>query len=155
MGKWRRYKVKGLKAYISDNYIAEVDHYINNDLDLTELYKDDTVSKFNQDVVDRLIKKGEKYVRLSHDLDDVIVTSFGRLINTSRVNQYNIRLTTGSFVVYVRGKKIDLQKIFLDNGWNYDYDFIKGNYDKYKWKYQDVKKYVYYGGKTHSTKSDN
>ena len=155
MGKYRKYKSKGLKSYISDNYIAEVNHYINNDLDLTEVYKDDTVSNFKQDVVDNLIKKGEKYVRLPHDLDHVIVTSYGRLINTSRVNQYNIRLTPGSFVIYVSGKKIDLKKIFGDNGWYYDYDTIKGNYDKYKWKYQDVKKYVYYGGDVSSTKSDN
>lgn len=155
MGKYRKYKVKGLKSYISDNYIEEVHHYINNDLDLTDLYKDDTVSSYRQDVVDSLLKKGEKYVRLTHDLDHVVATSYGRVINTSKINQYNIRLTAHSIVIYVIGKKIDLKKIFSDNGWDYDYHAIKANYDKYNWKYQDVKKYVYYGGDTHSTKSDN
>lgn len=155
MGKYRRYKTKGLKSYISDDYIAKAHHYINNDLDITDLYNDVNASRYRQDVVDKLIKKGEKYVRLTDDIDDVIVTSFGRLINTYMCRQYSIRLTSTSLVVYVRGKKIDLPKVFRDNKWDFNYKKILKNYNKYKWKYQDIKKYVYYGGDTHSTQSDN
>ena len=134
----------GKTKYVTDDYIKKVEHYLNNDLPLKELYTDIYTSDYNQSVVDKLIKKRERYVRLEGDLDHVVITSFGRLINTKRISQYSLRFTQNTIVAYVCDKKIDLPAIFEREGWEYDFKKILNNYRKYNWTLQDTTKYSYY-----------
>lgn len=131
--------------YVTDDYINQVEHYINNNLPLLDLYDDTFTSDYNQRVVDNLIKKGEKYIRLKADLDHVVITSYGRLINTKRVSQYSLRFTLNTLVAYVSDIKIDCEKIFKEQQWDYNVPKIRKIYDKYKWVYQDTTKYKYHG----------
>lgn len=48
-------------------------------------------------------------------------------------------------VAYVSDTKIDCEKIFEEQGWDYNVHKIRKLYDKYKWIYQDTTKYKYYG----------
>ena len=134
--------------YVTDDYINKVEHYINNDLPLLDLYDDTFTSEYSQRVVDSLIKKGEKYIRLKGDLDHVVLTSYGRLINTKRVSQYSLRFTVNTLVAYVSDTKIDCEKIFEEQQWDYNVHKIRKLYDKYKWIYQDTTKYKYYADPT-------
>ncbi len=127
--------------YVTNDYIEQAHHYIYNDLDLLDLYKDKDVSEFNQSVVDRFIKKGEKYIRLEGDYDYVIITSLGRLINTKRISQYSVRFTKNTMVVYVSDNKVDLRKVFEEEGWDYDVQKILKRYKRNKWMFRDTSDY--------------
>jgi len=144
--KWTKYKVKRAD-YITDNYIKDVEHYLYNDLPIDKFYEDTNISKFNQRVIEGLLKKGEKYTRLKHERDHIVLTSFGRCINTHLVKQFCMRISAHTFHLYVTGKKINLPKIFKQEDWEYDFNVIKNKYIKNKWKYQDTSKYSYYAGK--------
>ena len=135
------------KKYITDDYIKDVEHYIHNDLPLDKFYKDTSIEKFNQKVADHLMKKGEKYVRLPYEREHIIITSYGRAINTHLVKQFSMRISAMTFHLYVTGLKINFPKIFKEQGWPYDFDKLKKNYIKYKWHHQDTSKYSYYAGK--------
>ena len=127
--------------YVTNDYIEQAHHYINNDLDILDLYKDDDISFYSQRVVDRMLRKGEKYVRLDGDLDYVVITSLGRLINTKRISQYSVRFTKNTMVVYVTDLKIDVKDIFEEEGWKYDVHKIKKTYKKNKWMFRDTSDY--------------
>ena len=127
--------------YVTDNYIEQVNHYVNNNLDLSELYVDESVSYYNQSVIDAMKKKGEKYIRLEGDNDYVVLTSFGRIINTKRITQYSVRFTKNSMVVYVFNNKVNCPNIFKEQGWEYDVHKIMRTYKRYKWEFRDTTNY--------------
>ncbi len=135
MGKYKK------RDYVTKGYIEEVHHYIYNDLDILDLYKDKDVSEFNQSIVDRFIKRGEKYIRLEGEYDHVIITSLGGLINTKRITQYSIRFTKNTMVVYVSDNKIDVKDIFEQQGWDYDVKKILNRYKRFKWSFRDTSDY--------------
>jgi len=135
MGKYKK------RDYVTKGYIEEVHHYIYNDLDILDLYKDKDVSEFNQSIADRFIKRGEKYIRLEGDYDYVIITSLGRLINTKRITQYSVRFTKNTMVVYVSDNKIDVKDIFEQQGWDYDVKKILKRYKRFKWSFRDTTDY--------------
>jgi len=143
---YKKFKVKR-GDYISDGYIKDIEHYLYNDLPIDKFYEDTTISKFNQRVIEGLLKKGEKYTRLKHERDHIVLTSYGRCINTYLVKQFAMRISAHTFHLYVTGKKINVPEMFKEEDWEYDFDQIKKNYNKYKWKYQDTSKYSYYAGK--------
>ena len=123
--------------YVTDKYVQEVEHYIYNDLPIpTTLIKDNYSHTFNEEVAKELMKKGEKYVQLKQ-FDHVVVTSFGRVINTSKVNQYRPKLKpTTSILLYIAGYAIDIKEVFLSEGWEFDLLKIYNRYKRYGWGYQ-------------------
>lgn len=137
----------GKTKYVTNDYIEQAIHYINNDLPIEELYTDVHTSDFNQSVIDRMLKKGEKYVRLEGNYDYVVITSLGRLINTKRITQYSVRFTKNTMVVYVSDSKVDVRQIFKEQGWDYDTQKILKRYKRNKWQFRDTtdydQKYVY------------
>jgi len=135
MGKYNK------RDYVTKDYIEKVHHYINNDLDLSELYKDSNISYFDQRVIDTMKKRGERYVRLKGNIDYVVITSLGRLINTKRITQYSIRFTVNTIVAYVCDTKVEVKDIFEEQGWPYDVKKIMRNYKKYNWLFRDTTDY--------------
>ena len=132
--------------YVTDDYIEKVDHYLYNNLPLKKLMQEDSkyISKFNKDVIEGLLNKGEKYVQLEGNGDHVVLTSFGRLINTHKINQYGVRCSPHKFHAYVGKEKIDIEQIFEQQGWDYDFETLKSYYSKYKWKLVDYGRMYYY-----------
>ena len=129
--------------YVDDAYIEKVKHHLHNNLGLPDdPYVSPTRSTFNQEVVDELIHKGERWAQLeSHD--HVVVTDRGRFINTGRIRQYTMRFSPSNMHMYVSEEKINVPKVFEDNGWEFDIKKIKSHYIKNKWRYQDYSAYKY------------
>ena len=123
--------------YVTDEYVKQVEHHLYNNLGLPDdPYVSPPRSTFNQEVVDKLILKGEKYTRLKEH-DHVVATDKGRFINTGNPRQYTMRFSSTSLHIYVTDDKIDVVKLFEQEGWDYDVKKIKKNYIKNNWKYRD------------------
>ena len=127
--------------YVEDSYIEKVEHYIYNNLNITDLYDvSQTVEYFTKEQVEKILKPGEKY-NVVPDYEHVIVTSYARFINMVKLRQYSIRLVGGNVQMYISGQKIILKDLFEKFGWEYNMDKIKQGYDKYNWQYLDYDKY--------------
>lgn len=125
------------RKYVDDAYIEKVEHYLYNNLGLPDDYfVPEARNTFNQEVVDELIHKGEKYIRLK-DYDHVIATDKGRFINTGNPRQYTMRFSPTAMHMYVTEEKIDVVKIFEEQGWDYNLKKIKKHYIKNNWRFRD------------------
>lgn len=127
-----KYKVRK-RDYVTQNYIDNIYHYVYNDLDLKEIYTEDE-PVICDDVMDELVKPGEEYASIN-SLDNVVITSLGRVINLSRALQYSVLISPVEVHLYVRQQRISFPKLFEANGWDYDFKKIRNNYTKYNWKY--------------------
>ena len=135
------------KGYITQDYIEEVQKRLYNDLPLEPFLQEvlplDTVKDDN---LDDILKPNEKYHRLPFDFNHVIVTSLGRVINLNTFKMYSPRIGNASFHMYIGAKgvkekyKLDMEDIFLSEGWDYDFEKLKQNYIDNKWKCTYYKK---------------
>ncbi len=130
------------KRYVSDKYIENVNHYIYNDLKLTEYleeakeeYAKTTQNQYDEEWVKTYVEKGEKFVRLEGKLDHIVVTNLGRVINTHRKRDYKINFTKTTVFCYVLGELISHEKYFKKLGWKFNYSEILDNYNKRDWPY--------------------
>ena len=127
--------------YINEKDIQAIENIIYNDLCLPS-YLNDTYPDIpiDENSLKKLLKKGEKYIILKGDFDGIMVTSLGRIINTETWRQYLIvSFLTSAIKLYIRGKIINLEEVFENNGWKYSTAQINKNYLKYKWKRQDFR----------------
>ena len=130
--------------YVTDDYIEKVEHYLYNNLRIP--YDEDvseTVYYFNKAVAEKILKEGEEYIQLEDELEHVIITSLGRLINTRKIRQYSVRFSPHSIHAFVSRNKIDIPQKFEEQGWDYDFKTIKHNYTKYNWRHTSYEKYLY------------
>lgn len=124
--------------YLTDGYIQEMESYIYNDrspLDHPDYLS--AVSGNDSRKAKELTQADEKFVFLDGNLDDVIVTNKCRAISVERIKQYSVKFTPNKIVIYIRNIKIDTDKIFEDNGWEYDIQKLKDSYIKNNWHYVD------------------
>lgn len=122
--------------YVTQGYIEEIEHRLYNDLSILDFYieeEDDFV--LDTQAVAKLLKPEEQYVRLKENLSGIVVTNFGRVINFRTIRQLAVKFTSKSMIVYVSREKVDVEKIFKDNKWNYDLIELEQYYKKYKWKH--------------------
>jgi hypothetical protein len=127
--------------YITQGYIEKVEHYIYNNLDISDLYNVPLIDdQFNEEYAKEVCKEGEKYVRLEGNDEHFILTSYGRLINTHRGSQMQVKFTPNHIHAYSSSGKVDIHDIFLQNGWEYDIPTLKAIYKKYKWRYVEYEK---------------
>jgi len=124
------------KQYVTDGYIEEVEHYLNNNLDIQELYQD---SNKNLKLFEELLLKGEEYIRLEGNLDHYVITSFGRVFNTDRLNQLSIMyINEEQLIIYLLKIKHDLAYIFEEQAWEFDIKKIIKRYEKRDWYYKKL-----------------
>lgn len=129
--------------YISDGYIAEMEHYIYNDISpLNHPSYDKVMAGIDKSKVNDILYEGEKYVWLEKELDDVIVTSLGRAVSIDRLKQYSVKFSTNIVILYIREIKVDILKIFNEQDWDYDINQIRNNYKNNGWKFIEHKDYV-------------
>lgn len=121
----------GKNNYVTEKYIDEVEHYLYNGLDIKELYKEDD-DKLLEPFKELLLPE-EQIVMF---MEDYAITSLCRIFNTKlkRIVQLNF-YRDKSLNVSLRGKRVDLESVFEDNGWQYDVKEIQSQYKKNKWKY--------------------
>lgn len=128
--------------YVTDNYIKEVSHYLYNDLPIpSELTRAKHTHDFNKEVADKLMKKGEKYIQLSGE-EHVVLTNFGRYINTTKVKQYIPKFTPNSLLLYIASVSVNTREIFEQQGWEFDLDKIYKRYKRYNWSFSNYERYL-------------
>ena len=121
--------------YVSDKYVEEMEHYINNNISPTvHPYYTETDLSFNAEKIKQVLKPGEEYVQLEYELKDCVVTSFGRSVN-SMGKQYAVKFTPNTLHLYVRKTKVDFVECFKSQGWEWDIDKFKSYYIKYGWRF--------------------
>ena len=129
-----------MRNYYSDEDYVQAEYVLYNDLDedlLPGLPQVDLT--VDEDVVKKLLKKGEKWVDLSsHHRNGYIMTNYGRVINTIKVKQLRVTITTQSIHVYVQSRKLAVKDIFDSIGWRYNMKEIMANYNKYGWRYTSL-----------------
>lgn len=130
--------------YVTNDYIEKVEHYLYNNLPLSDLEDvSNPVEEFNPEVVKEVLKKGERWVQLK-DHPHVIVTDKGRLINTYKIRQYHVRFTPNTLIITISSEKVEVQDIFEEQGWEWNLDKIKRDYSKYNWNFRDYSDYKEY-----------
>ena len=128
--------------YISDGYIAEMEHYIHNNLSpLDHPSYAKTMAGVDKSKVKEILKKGEKYIWLEEELEDVVITSLGRAVSVDRLKQYSVKFSTNIIILYLREIKVDIVAIFEEQGWPFNIEQIRKNYNKYDWKFIDSRDY--------------
>lgn len=133
MGKYPKTK------YVTDDYVEKVNHYVYNNLSLRDLYVSQADDSFNEEVVKEVLDKDEQYIQLENR-PHVILTSKGRLINTVKIRQYSVRFSPNTVYVYISSEHINMEELFLENGWEYSFEQIKNTYKKRGWVHQDYSK---------------
>ena len=124
------------KQYVTDGYIEEVEHYLNNNLDIQDLYKE---SNSNLKLVEELLDKDEKYIRLEGNLDHYCITSYARIFNIDRINQLSVQyLNKEQIIIYLLREKHDFEVIFEEQAWNFDIKEIIKRYDQRGWSYKKL-----------------
>jgi len=117
------------------------EHIIYNDLSTDGLYPvSKTVDRFNQDVAEKIVKKGEKWERLDSNAGSLIITSFGRLINTYTIKQLKPSITKNNVLIYVDGGSVRSSDLFKRFGWKHDMEEIKKKYREMGWRHNMVGK---------------
>jgi len=122
--------------YVNEGYVQDIENYIYNDIPvLSHQYYSDSQDKRNLELIKPLIRPNEEFVQLKDNLDSLIVTSFGRIINIETVRQLKLMLYKGSINLYKSGEKVKIKEVFEENGWEYDVKKILKIYDKHGWGY--------------------
>lgn len=87
-------------------------------------------------IMNKLVMEGEQYNLLSGICEGYAVTSFGRVINTKKVNQVKVYFKTNDVIAHIRSTKIYLSTEFANNGWSFNINTIKHIYNENKWEYK-------------------
>ena len=121
--------------YLSQGEIDHIEHCIWNNIP----YTIEQESEFNETRLRKILLKGEEYVQLENsNYEHFVLTSYGRLINSKTGTVNKIRFSRTSLIIYLSGTKIDHEKIFEQQGWEWDFEVVKNRYEKLKWKHFDA-----------------
>ena len=122
--------------YVSDGYVERITNLIYNDRPI-QPYIDEVnpPDKFNKEVVDKILLRGERYAQLDADRSHIVLTSFGRIINTHLIRQLCPLISVKGMHIYCMDRNVQIKKIFKEQEWVFDIDVIKKRYIKYKWRW--------------------
>ena len=130
------------KPTFSQKRLDELNRLIYNDATLEEIYDASSVRKpkkicYNEEVAKKLMLEGEKFVRLDEPVQQFIVTSKGRLINTQTVKQLKVGITNYNIFWFANGAHINIGKVFEQIGWEFDVYDIAEEYIERGWRLND------------------
>ena len=119
----------------------KAEHTIYNDLPTSVLYPvSKTVSYFDQSVVEKIILPGEEYAKITLDgYDHIVVTSFGRWINTKTIRQLKPSRTSNLFLCYISGTPYKSTEEFKRCGWEHNIQEIGDRYVEKGWRMFDAR----------------
>jgi hypothetical protein len=125
------------KFYMTDDYVKEVEHYLYNDIPLSDhpIYKEINTT-LDHKYLKSILLPDEKYKQLKGERDHVIYTNKGRFINTRKYRQYKPTLTTINVHIYVQRQKQNVPELFENNGWEFDIKQIFDNYKTNNWMFE-------------------
>jgi len=132
------------KGFITEKYVSEIEKRLYNNLPIEPfLEKVLPLNTVGNDNLDDILKPGEEYVRLPFDFNHIIVTNKARVINLTTLKMYSMRIGNVSFHLYVNAKgakdnyKVDLEEIFLNEGWDYNFEKLRQSYKDNKWRHTE------------------
>lgn len=121
---------------LTDEDYELAEHIIYNDLPLSTLYPvSKTVAYFNQEVVERIVEKGEKWVKVPTITGGIVAyTSYGRLINTKTVKILSPSISRKNILHYFSGNRFKSLDLFQLQGWEHNIEELAGRYIDRGWK---------------------
>lgn len=135
------------RKYITDEEIYKIECDIHNN---RNTYMDDwdyenELLDFKKRV-DKVVLTNEEYVFIGSyipgDYDHMVITNYGSVINGKKGSRLRPMVTPTAIHYRVDKTKLDVPKIFHENQWVYDLEFIKMMHDINGWHYRDRDDYL-------------
>lgn len=135
------------RKYITDEEIAKIEADIHNNRNtyMDDWNVEDDLVDYKKRV-DKIVLKNEEYVFIGDyipgDYEHMVLTNYGSCINGKKGNRLRPMFTPNTIHYRIDQHKLDLPKIFKDNQWLYDIEFIKMMHDINDWHYRDRDDYI-------------
>ena len=135
------------RKYITDEEIAKIesDIFNNRNTYMDDWNVEDDLVNYKKKI-DKVVLKNEEYVfigdKIPGSYEHMALTNYGSVINGKKGNRLRPMLTPTSIHYRVDQSRVDVPKIFHENGWVYDLEFIKMMHDINKWHYRDREDYM-------------
>ena len=110
-------------------------HNINFDTLYPEHFITEVTSVVNEEKVQSMLLPDEQYSLFSGDCDNYAITSLGRIFNAKYGTQSKVYIAKDRITTNIRTTKIYFKQEFENQGWEFNIDEIKHNYDKHNWAY--------------------
>jgi hypothetical protein len=108
---------------------------VNFDTLYPEHFITEITSVQNEEKIQSLLLPNEQYHMFDGDCDNYAITSLGRIFNAKYGTQNKVYFAQNRITTNIRTTKIYFAAEFMKQGWSFDIDNIKRDYDKYKWAY--------------------
>jgi len=128
--------------FVSNHDYDRVEHILYNNLSLP-LWEDKHIKgpKQNKGVLRQILIQGEKYVECPVEgYEHIFITSYGRAINSYKINTLTPAVTSNNFIYYLGGTNVNSSDVFLSTGWTHDILKMISRFNKHKWKYSPKSK---------------
>ena len=123
------------------NNIYTVDDIFEDEISVSNGKKHQRVVKrFREEVAKEYLLEGEQYIQVP-EKDYYIITSKGRVINTHLNRQISPRFLSYTHVFGLDRIQLSIKDVFHRQGWEYDINKIREEYDVRGWKYSKAKYY--------------
>jgi hypothetical protein len=109
------------------------------DVSLDALYPEHFITEVtsvrNEERIKSMLLPDEQYYMFSGDCDNYAITSLGRIFNAKYETQSKVYIAKDRITTNIRATKVYFAAEFMKQGWSFNIDEIKRNYDKNKWAY--------------------
>lgn len=135
------------RKYITDEEIAKIesDIFNNRNTYLDDWNIEDDLVDFKKRV-DKIVLKNEEYVFIGDYIpgsyEHMVLTNYGSVINGKKGNRLRPMFTPTSIHYRIDQCRLDVPKVFKENQWVYDIEFIKMMHDINEWHYRDRNDYI-------------
>ena len=135
------------RKYITDEEVfkIECDVYNNRNTYMDDWNVEDDLVNYKKKI-DKVVLKNEEYVfigdKIPGSYEHMVLTNYGSVINGKKGNRLRPMFTPTSIHYRVDQSRVDVPKIFHENRWVYDLEFIKMMHDINKWHYRDREDYM-------------
>jgi len=128
--------------FVTNQDYERVEYILYNNLSLP-LWEDKHIKgpKQNKGVLRKLLIQGEKYVECPVEgYEHIFITSYGRAINSHKINTLTPAVTSNNFIYYLGGTNVNSSQVFLMTGWHHDILKMISIFNKHKWNYSPKSK---------------
>ena len=121
--------------YVTNDDCDRISHILYNNLN-TPLWEEHHIKgpKLNREVAEKVTIEGEVWVQSPlQGYDHVVLTSYGRAINTHRVAQLKPAVTSNNLIWYMGGTNLNSNVVFEEVGWEHHVPTMVSIYKANKW----------------------
>ena len=135
------------RKYITDEEVFNIECDIHNNRTtyMDDWNVEDDLVNYKKKI-DKVVLKNEEYVfigdKIPGSYEHMALSNYGSVINGKKGNRLRPMFTPTSIHYRVDQSRVDVPKIFHENGWVYDLEFIKMMHDINGWHYRDREDYM-------------